>query len=258
MGIQTLTLIATFIFLIAPVFTIIYIVIYNNRKKRFIQEKRQLELTFVTELTKTQLEVQEQTLQTIGAELHDNIGQLMSLTSQTLQSIELDNETKARQKIDESIGLTVRSIKELRLLGRLLEGDRLMAGGLVDAIRQLVGWMERSERYNIIYTAGDEIPANGNADKDLIIFRISQEIFNNIAKHAAATQIIVDLDYGEGMLKLRISDNGVGFAADEASPGSHGMGLHNIRKRAGIIGGETNINSDQGKGTQIIISVPYP
>jgi two-component system NarL family sensor kinase len=146
----------------------------------------------------------------------------------------------------------------LRLLGRLLEGDQLMAGGLVDAIRQLVGWMERSEQYNIIYNTGDEIPASSNADKDLIIFRVTQEVFNNITKHAAATQIIVDLDYAEGMLKLCISDNGVGFATDEASPGSLGMGLHNIRKRAGIIGGDATINSAPGGGTGVVISIPYP
>jgi len=234
--------VSTAIFLIAPAFLVVYVFVYNQRKKRHVLEKQQMQLTFASELTKTQLEVQEQTMQTIGAELHDNIGQLLSLTSLTLNSIEL----------------TIRSIKEMRLLGHLLQGDQLVAVGLVEAIRQLVSWMERSGRFEIIYTAGDELAANRNADKDLIIFRITQEIFNNIIKHAAATEITVDLDYEEGLLSLRIADNGVGFAADEAPLARHGMGLQNIRKRAGIIGGEANINSDQGKGTQIIIAVPYP
>jgi signal transduction histidine kinase len=256
--INSLITFLTIVFLLAPAFLVAYIFVYNRRKKRHIEEKKLMQLTFASELTKTQLEVQEQTMQTIGAELHDNIGQLLSLTSLTLNSIELDNEAKARQKIDDSIELTIRSIKEMRLLGHLLQGDQLVAVGLVEAIRQLVSWMERAGRYEIVYTAGDEIPANSNADKDLIIFRITQEIFNNIIKHSAATEITIDLDYGEGLLELRIADNGVGFATDEAPPGKHGMGLQNIRKRAGIIGGEANISSDQGKGTQIIISVPYP
>ena len=174
----------------------------TNAKKRHILEKRQMQLSFEAEIAKTQLEVQEQTMQTIGTELHDNIGQLLSLTALTLNSIELDNEVKARQKIDDSIELTIRSIKEMRLLGHLLQGDQLVAVGLVEAIRQLVSWMERSGRYEVLYTAGDEIPANSNADKDLIIFRITQEVFNNIIKHAAATKITVDLDYEEGLLKL--------------------------------------------------------
>jgi signal transduction histidine kinase len=258
MDISGLIIISTAIFLIAPTFIVVYIFVYNNRKKRHILEKQQMQISFESEIAKTQLEVQEQTMQTIGSELHDNIGQLLSLTSLTLNSIELYNEAKARQKIDDSIDLTLRSIKEMRLLGHLLQGDQLVAVGLVEAIRQLVSWMERSGRFEIIYTADDEIDANRNTDKDLIIFRITQEIFNNIIKHADATEITVDLDYAEEMLNLRIADNGVGFAADEAPIGGHGMGLQNIRKRAGIIGGEANINSDQGKGTQIIISVPYP
>jgi two-component system NarL family sensor kinase len=248
----------TAIFLIAPVFIVVYILNYNNRKKRHILEKQQMQLFFESEIAKTQLEVQEQTMQTIGADLHDNIGQLLSLTSLTLNSIELDNEAKARQKIDDSIDLTLCSIKEMRLLGHLLQGGQLVAIGLVEAIRQLVNWMERSGRFEIIYTAGDEIAANRNEDKDLIIFRITQEIFNNIIKHAAATEITIDLDYEVGKLELRIADNGIGFVADEEPLAKHGMGLQNIRKRAGIIGGEAVIASNAGQGTKIIVSIPYP
>jgi len=60
------------------------------------------------------------------------------------------------------------------------------------------------------------------------------------------------------LLELRIADNGVGFAADEGAPAQHGMGLQNIRKRAGIIGGEAHIASNTGRGTQITVSIPYP
>jgi len=256
--IRTLVIIGTLIFMIVPVFTILYLFIYNNRKKRHIEEKAQMQLTFEAELAKAQLEIQEQTMQTIGADLHDNIGQLLSLTSLTLNSIELDNVDKARQKIDDSIGLTLRSIKEMRLLGHLLQGDQLVALGLAEAIRQEVSWMERSGRYEITYLTEDEIPANNNADKDLIIFRVLQEIFNNIIKHAAATKIMVKLDYTEGLLRLLVEDNGVGFMADDQPLARHGMGLHNIQKRAGIIGGKANIVSNPGEGTQITIYIPYP
>jgi len=248
----------TIVFLIAPIFIVVYIFLYNQRKKRHIEEKAQMQLTFASELTKAQLEVQEQTMQTIGADLHDNIGQLLSLTSLTLNSIELDNLDKARQKINDSIDLTLRSIKEMRLLGHLLQGDQLVALGLSEAIRQEINWMERSGKYEIVYLAEEEIPANNNPDKDLIVFRILQEIFNNIIKHAAATTITVKLDYSEGLLRLLVDDNGVGFAADDLPVAKHGMGLQNIQKRAGIIGGKADINSNPGEGTQITIFIPYP
>ena len=253
-----LILFATLIFLIAPAFIVVYIFIYNQRKKRHIEEKAQMQLTFEAEIAKTQLEVQEQTMQTIGADLHDNIGQLLSLTSLTLNSIELDNPVKARQKIDDSISLTLRSIKEMRLLGHLLQGDQLVAIGLSEAIKQEIAWMERSGKYEIVYITTDEIPAINNPDKDLIVFRILQEVFNNIIKHAGATKISVNLDFEEGKLKLRVNDNGVGFIADGSPLSKHGMGLNNIQKRAGIIGGEATIVSNPGEGTQITIFIPYP
>ena len=256
--IKSLTLVITFIFLIAPIFVLIYISVYNKRKQRFIQEREQMKLTFETEMAKTQFEVREQTMQTIGADLHDNIGQLLSLISLTLNSIELDNVNKTKEKIEASIDLTLRSIKEMRLLGHLLQGDQLIALGLSEAIGQEIAWMERSGRFEISYTASDEIPADNNADKDLIIFRTVQEMFNNIIKHAAATRIVVNLGYGEGTLKLCVCDNGVGFSTDDLPLDRHGMGLQNIRKRAGIIGGEATVISNPGEGTQITIFIPYP
>jgi two-component system NarL family sensor kinase len=239
-------------------FIVYFIVFYNNRRRINIQEQEKIIATFHQEILKTQLEVQEQTMQTIGADLHDNIGQLLSLTSLTLNSIELDNEAKARQKINDSIDLTLRSIKEMRLLGHLLQGDQLVALGLSDAIRQEIAWMERSGRYEIIYTPSEELPAVNNPDKDLIIFRIVQEIFNNIMKHAAATQIQIVLDYLDAVLQLSVIDNGVGFVTEEQPLAKHGMGLQNIRKRAGIIGGEATIVSSPGEGSRVTISIPYP
>ena len=256
--IKGLILTITLIFLIAPAFILLYIVVYNRRKKKHMEEKEMMKLTFETELVKTQYEVQEQTMQTIGAELHDNIGQLLSLTSLTLNSIELDNQTKAKQKIETAIDLTVRSIKELRLLGKLLQGDQLVVMGLSEAVKHEISWMERAGKYRIIYTQAEEMPAASNPDKDLILFRILQEILNNIIKHAAASELTMNLEYLEGILQLRIADNGVGFDADTLALEQRGMGLYNIRKRVGIIGGEATIKSNPGAGTQITIIIQYP
>jgi two-component system NarL family sensor kinase len=251
---KELIIITTIIFLIAPAFILIYILIYNRRKKRHIEEKAQLE----AEIFKTQYEVQEQTMQTIGADLHDNIGQLLSLTSLTLNSIELHNAAKSRQKIDAAIDLTIRSIKEMRLLVKLLQGDQLMVLGLPEAIRYEINWLEKSGKYRVSYTDDGEMPAANNPDKDLIIFRILQEILNNIIKHASATEISIKLEFPEGQLQLEITDNGIGFDSDNLPAEQRGMGLHNIEKRAGIIGGEVVIKSAPGKGTGITIFIPYP
>ncbi|OCX52489.1 hypothetical protein BEL04_13585 [Mucilaginibacter sp. PPCGB 2223] len=236
----------------------LYIFIYNRRKKRHIEEKEQMRENFEAEVVKTQMEVQEQTMQTIGADLHDNIGQLLSLTSFTLGSIELDDPEKARGKINAAIDLTSRSIKEMRLLGRLLQGEQLIGMGLPDAIRQEVKWAEKSGQYQVTCLIDEELPAQNNPDKDLIIFRILQEALNNIIKHAGATQINIKLMYTGGQLTLHINDNGSGFNLNGQMPAQSGMGLYNMRKRAEIVGGRVNIESAQGEGASITIYIPYP
>ncbi|WP_428328734.1 sensor histidine kinase [Mucilaginibacter sp.] len=250
---NTVELISIFFILLISII-IITAILYHNRKRTHKIEVA----NFQNILIQSQLEVQEQTMQTIGADLHDNIGQLLSLTSLTLNSIELDNELKAKQKIDAAIDLTVRSIKEMRQLGKLLQGDQLIVLGLAEAIRHEINWVERSGKFKVTYVDEGEIPAVNNPDKDLIIFRIMQEAINNIIKHAFATEINIKLGYIENKMQLLITDNGVGFDTANMPSEQLGMGLQNIRKRAGIIGGEVAILSTPGKGTKITIYIPYP
>jgi two-component system NarL family sensor kinase len=238
---------------------IIYFLMFHRKKQVLhILQQEKSEARFQQEITKTQLEVQEQTMQTIGADLHDNIGQLLSLTSLTLNSIELKNAPKARQKIDAAIDLTVRSIKEMRLLGKLLQGDQLIVMGLSEAIQYEITWIEKSGHYKVTYTNDGEMPAANSPDKDLILFRILQEILNNIIKHAKATEINIKLDYQEAVLQLQVSDNGIGFNSSHFPSEPSGMGLQNIQKRAGIIGGEVTIISNPDEGATITVFIPYP
>jgi|GEM_PF-276155 len=229
-----------FILLIAII--IITAILYHNRKR---SHKIDL-LNFQNTLIQAQYEVQEQTMQTIGADLHDNIGQLLSLTSLTLNSIELDNAAKSRQKIDAAIDLTIRSIKEMRLLGKLLQGDQLMVLGLPEAIQYEINWLEKSGKYKVSYTDDGEMPAANNPDKDLIIFRIMQEILNNIIKHASATEISIKLEFPEGQLQLEITDNGIGFDSDNLPVEQRGMGLH------GLLAGRLPLNLPRAKALVLL------
>ena len=250
---NTIELISIFFILLIAII-IITAILYHNRKR-----SHKIDLSnFQNILLQSQLEVQEQTMQTIGADLHDNIGQLLSLTSLTLNSVQLDDAAKAQQKINAAIDLTGRSIKEMRLLGKLLQGEQLIGMGLEEAIKYEINWVEKSGKYEVNYTREEEMPAANNPDKDLIIFRILQEVLNNILKHALATMINIRLEYLEGKVHLQVADNGTGFNMDELPENQKGMGLQNIRKRAGIIGGEVAIKSSPGEGTCIDIFIPYP
>jgi two-component system NarL family sensor kinase len=257
-GIGHIVIITSIVFLLAPAFIIVFIIVYNQRKKKHIEEKTKLQQNFNLELIRAQHEIQEQTMQTIGADLHDNIGQLLSLTSLTLNSIELENKKKAMEKIEASIALTLRSIKEMRMLGKLLQGDQLVAHGLPEAIRHEISWIEKAGKYQINYLEDGELPAANNLDKDLIIFRVIQEILNNIMKHAQANQIDIELSYVDKKLFIQISDNGIGFDVNNLLKEQLGMGLQNIKKRISIIGGEVAFNSNPGNGTSVSINITYP
>lgn len=255
--IRNLIIISTFIFALAPTFVVIYIMLYNQRRKQHLKEKDQMREAFNAEIAKAEQEIKEQTLQTIGADLHDNIGQLLSLTSLTLKSIEPDESSIITPKLDSAIELISRSIQEMRLLGRLLQGEQLISQGLDEAIRYEIKWMEKSGKYKVIYLCEDELPVS-NPDKDLIIFRILQEVLNNIIKHSMASQLTITLEHSNEKKCLCISDNGIGFNLDKLKSDQIGMGLHNIQKRAALIGGETMIESKLNKGTSITITIPYP
>jgi len=250
---HTVGLISLF-FILLIIIIVITAIRYHNRKRNHIMDLA----NFQNVLLQTQMEIREQTMQTIGADLHDNIGQLLSLTSLTLNSIELDNAEKAHQKIEAAIELNLKSIKEMRLLGKLLHGEQLLKLGLEEAIRHEISWVEKSGKYKVDYLVEGERSAEQNADKDLILFRITQEILNNIIKHSQAKEIIIKLEYQQPGIRLQVIDDGTGFNIADLTEEQKGMGLKNIQKRAEIVGGNIFIQSQPGEGTCVEIFIPYP
>lgn len=256
--INTLIICVTIVFLLAPITLLIYVSNYNRRKKYHREEKELMQLTFESELSKTQLEVQERTMQTIGADLHDNIGQLLSLTSLTLRSVDLTDITKAEQKIADAITITSRSIQEMRLLGKLLQGEQLIAIGLEKAIQQEVTWISKAGQMNAEFRCEGQRPEIKNGDKELILFRILQEILSNCIRHAQAHNVVISLIYNSNHWLLEVSDDGIGFNDLSSGQEVAGQGLYNIRKRAAIIDAEININTAPNKGTQFLLQIAYP
>ena len=258
MGNSELTELIAFImivFMILPLFLVFYAFVYQNRKKKQLFLQLQLKEQFELEITKTQQEVKEQTLQTVGADLHDNIGQLLSLTSLTLKSIQDTTPLQSDQRMDTAIELLTRSIKEMRLLGKLIQGDQLVSLGLIVAIKQEINWLEKTGAYQVT-TKFPRKKLMADPAKDLVLFRIIQELLQNIIKHAQAKKISISLSHSANTMRLTIADDGIGFAL-ETDRVSNGMGLSNIQKRTALIGGELMIVSKPAKGTSISIIMPY-
>ncbi|MBD1384682.1 hypothetical protein IDJ75_05280 [Mucilaginibacter rigui] len=215
-----------------------------------------MQKNYETELLKTQMEVQEQTLKTVAYDLHDNIGQLLSLTTITLSSINLNDSENTAGKIALIEDLTLRSIKEVKALSRLLHGEEIVSRGLKAAIEFELEWLKRSDKFRIIFDHNVTV-YNIDSAKETILFRLFQEIINNIIQHAKATEININLQTITDSLRLTISDDGIGFNVDEILNRKAGMGLHNIMKRSAMINGTASIISTPLKGATITINVPY-
>ena len=248
--------IASMVFLIAPLSLIVFVALYNKRKKRHEQEKAWLKTNFENELLKSQMEVHEQTMQTIASNLHDNIGQLLSLLVVTLSTVK-DEQIKAQEKIDSASQLANRAIKDLRQLSRLMYGQELIHMGISAAISFELDYLKAAGSHTISFTNNYQ-SKEVQSDKEIILFRIFQEVLNNAVRHANATEIDVTIDKDDQYLRLCIKDNGKGFNEKDLSGLKKGMGLFNIRKRVALMAGEANIISSPGNGTEIKIAIQHP
>lgn len=222
---------------------ILLFAIFQKRKNRLLRERQNSENRFKQEIIEAQIEIKEDTLRNISWELHDNIGQLL-----TLSKIQMQNAKDDPEIIDTAIATIGESLNELRSLSKLINPDTLSSLSLMEALKMEV------ERFNRLrYLKASMTCSNSYFDVDskveLIIFRMLQEFFTNTIKHSKASELNVNVDYNHKTLKIKAADNGVGF--DDSKMNSfNGIGLSNIHNRAKLIGAKVIINSKEGQGTQ--------
>ncbi len=251
-------LVITCIFFVAALFMIFYITIFIRRKKRHQEEKEKMRLVFDQDLIQTQIEVGEQTRKNLAADLHDNIGQVLSLTHVTLASINPDDKEKTRRKISDAQELITRSIRELRQLSKIIQGEQLIQQGLLKTIAQEITWLQRNGHYSVDFVHVLPDFRADTVDKDLFIYRLFQESLNNIIRHSRADKITIRLTYEPGFLQLVISDNGIGFTMEDPLANRDGLGLGNMQKRVNLLKGAMEVSSAENSGTSITFTIPYP
>lgn len=253
MAIDVRVIITTIIFLIAPAFLITYVIIYNRRKKRHIEEKEHLKNAYQQELLKTQIEVQEQTLNNVGREIHDNITQVLSFVKLNLALIANAEPSVQMQKVNESRELVARAITDLRHLSKSLSFEHIMQQGLIKAMEAEADRINNSGIIQINLRIAGESYSLGE-QRELVLFRIFQEALNNTLKHAGASRLNITLQYSEQMFNLTLEDDGMGFSPDVPADNA-GSGLKNMENRAAMMGAVTTIYSAPGSGCSISVSL---
>jgi two-component system, NarL family, sensor kinase len=253
------------VFLIAMTFFIVVMVIFIIRILFFVQKKQirfnndllDIKASHDLELYRAQSEIQEQTSLEIARELHDNVGQNLSLAKLSLSTLDLDKKDETIASITEISDIIEISLYNLRLLTRFMNADIIRKGGLIKSINMQVDFIQRRGKFNACLKVSGE-PKTLPETKEIFIFRIVQESINNIIRHSKASDIWISLEYTQNSLVLQIRDNGIGFMLDEkTSQPDLVNGIYNMQRRAKIIEAEIEIDSQVGKGTCIKVTAPY-
>jgi signal transduction histidine kinase len=228
-------------------------------KARLMEDLAQREEQ-VRRLAEHMLHVEEMERRRISRELHDEAGQSLLCIRLQLELLEQampESELEWRAKLSEARDLTEHTILEMRRLIAALSPAVLEQLGLGAALRQLVNRFQRLHacRVKLQLSKMGALPQQ----TEVISYRLVQECFNNIGKHSGATRVNISLASADGILKLAVEDNGVGFNVEEAFEKRESFGMSGMRERVALLGGEFQAESrTEGpkRGTKIFIELP--
>ncbi|WEK35838.1 MAG: histidine kinase [Candidatus Pseudobacter hemicellulosilyticus] len=200
-----------------------------------------------------EVETQEKTYQSVAGELHDNINLSLVLAKMSLATLDPERKTEAVRKQENATRLIDQVMQYLRDLSHGLHPRLLNTMGLVQALETELARLREDSQLIVRFTLDGE-PVFLEEEQDLGLLRITQEAFNNILRHAQATEVAIHLAYGEQDLILSITDNGLGRHEPDQETG---MGRRQMEKRAALLGGYCRFLFPENGGTLVETSIPY-
>lgn len=210
-------------------------------------------------LSRRLLEAQESERRAIARELHDELGQALQALKINLQTVQRFPKESA-QRVEESIAIVDHTLQQVRALSVDLRPSLLDDLGLVVALEWYVD--RQAQRVGFVgHCLADPPDLRVDPTIEIVCFRVVQEALTNIARHAQATEVWVDLQRRGQTLVLFIRDNGVGFdapAARERVIHGDSFGLLGMQERVELAGGQFEIRSTAGHGTEIHVRFPLP
>lgn len=188
----------------------------------------------------------------MAADLHDEVGPILSAVKLRLNSLDIHNEADA-QEVETTNQQIDGLLKRMREISFDLMPTSLIRKGLPAALNEFIEYCNKSNDLNIRFQYEDVQLSQQQA---INLYRIIQEILHNTIKHARASEIIIELRKEKNTIILATRDNGIGFNYDNKSKEASGQGLRNLLSRAEIIGGKMFFESGKGKGTTYIFEIP--
>jgi len=238
------------LFLLLTFFYLLFIQ-YSRRKVQHFKEVKELQTVYEQTLLQTQIEIQEQTFNYISEEIHDNIGQVLSLARLKLNTLGPDPSEEKINDVDEWLR---KAIHDLRHLSHSLNTTLIKEKRIEAAIAGELEQFQKTGRYNTHFDCTVNTKQLDD-NRSIILFRMIQEALNNIIKHAKATEIDIAVTETGETITFTITDNGIGFNTEEVLRKNNGAGLKNLFSRAKTITAYIDLQSTEGKGTTLSIHI---
>lgn len=224
---------------------IFFIISIIRQQRRNIALYRQSVLAEITAMEKERAR--------IAADLHDELGPMLSAIKLKIGSFELNDEDD-KIEVEKTNDHIDSLMKRMREISYDLIPKTLIRKGLVIALREFVEFINENDGLKIIFQSAGEIESD--QQKAIHIYRIAQEVINNTIRHSGAKFLNINLQQNNGTIFLSTMDDGVGFDHYAAAKGEGGIGLRNILNRTEIIGGQMFIESEKNKGTKYSFEIP--
>lgn len=246
-----LILSASITVLLVSIGLVLFLVFFIHTKNKNLKEHFLLKEQYEKELFAAQIEIKDQTLQHVGRELHDNIGQLLTVARIHLKGLVKIIE---HEKLNEADRITSNALKELRKLSKALtNGGYERDAPLTELITNELELIKKTgviqthlKIYGVEYRLDEE--------HEIICFRILQEFVSNALKYSGCENLFFELHFMPDLFGFELRDDGKGF--DESTI-KKGNGLNNIENRARMIGAVYQLESHPGKGTIVTLELKH-
>lgn len=248
-----LGIIISLLFVLLLVFFCILIVkLYINKVKNYTKLIYQKDIDFQKALNQTIIETQEQVLNNIAQDLHDDVGQQLTYINFQLENLKLDNDAikSSLEPLSESVGSLSDSI---RSVSHSLSNQSLVQQNIIRAITNEVKRLQKNSKIKIRFSLESDTGKEYSINEKIVIYRIFQEIINNCIKHAKASEITIKISTNPHF-KMTVNDNGKGFDYNKIKDSTKTLGIHNMSNRAAIINYDFDIKTSIGEGTTIVLS----
>jgi len=238
---------------------IVLLLLYNGyrlrQKNRYQREYNRQQ----NELFNAIVSTQDQERKRIAQDIHDSLGSVLSAAKLKLSSLEENKASLSSDQLEKyqsTLTLLDEASSELRSISHNIMPATLSKLGLVAALQNLIGKISGRSGLQISLTA-HELEGRIEENTEISIYRIILELINNIVKHAKADKVSIQLVKYPEYINVIVEDNGQGFDYQKAMEEKKGIGLGNVLSRVEYLKGTVDIDSAPGKGTTVVIEIPY-